>query len=206
MSSLLGGASVKILAGRCSPPGTGTAAGAAPSAGPPPGDGAATAAATRIGQRPLLRVVTADAARGEAELTFDGAALSYLPDKFVTVGGLTDAQRGGVREEPFVINDTRRSGRTASSCSRSAATSWRPGGRPRAARPRPGTGRAARRPVRLLTGLIPSMTNYGVDLAAWARDRPGCPGLTTGTRPRRGRRPQPRAAARAAGRQLERRR
>jgi hypothetical protein len=129
------------------------------------------------------RIVTGDAERGAADLSFDGAALSYLPDKLVTVGGLTDAQmRGLFGSEPFVINHYETFlGRIGVIMLpfRSHLLAEPDVAREPLVRALELAGRRGAR-FASLTGLIPSLTNYGADLAAWARGRPDCSDLTTG--------------------------
>jgi len=185
MSSLLGGPSIRALARTIlrALDQAGTVdreAGAAPS-----GDGAAlTSADLEAGSDEHYRIITAaEAERALAGVTFDGAALSYLPDKLVTVGGLTNEQMlAAFGSEPFVSNFYETSlGRICVIMLpfRSHALVRQDEVREPI---RQALELATRHGARFvsLTGLIPSLTGYGRDLAAWIGDRPGYPALTTG--------------------------
>ena len=129
----------------------------------------------------ILSTATADLTL--TDLRFDGAALAYLPDKFATVGGLTDRQLQAIfGTEPFISHYYEMAlGRIAILMLPFRGHMLL----------RPETARqpildaiemAGRRGARYisLTGLIPSMTNYGKDIAGWLPGGPNCPGVTTG--------------------------
>ena len=109
--------------------------------------------------------------------------MAYLPDKFATVGGLTDRQLQAIfGTEPFISHYYEMAlGRIAILMLPFRGHMLL----------RPETARqpildaiemAGRRGARYisLTGLIPSMTNYGKDIAGWLPGGPNCPGVTTG--------------------------
>ncbi len=126
------------------------------------------------------------ASAGEQALAgerFDGAALAYLPDKFSTVAGLTDPQIQAIfGSEPFLSHYYEMElGRIAI-----IMLPFRGQALLRPEEVRPSivdaielAGRNGARYVSL-TGLIPSMTHYGLDIATWLEGRSNCPGLTTG--------------------------
>ncbi|MBY0527973.1 MAG: SDR family NAD(P)-dependent oxidoreductase, partial [Gemmataceae bacterium] len=160
-----------------------------------PGEAPARPAAERAAATPasldlhdsdddFFQVVSgSEAARALEGMRFDGAALAYLPDKMATVGKLTDVQlRALFGTEPFVSHfyDTP-VGRIAIVMLpfRSQALFRQDEVREPILRALELAGRHGARTVSL-TGLVPSLTGYGKDIATWSKDRPGCPALTTG--------------------------
>ena len=118
-----------------------------------------------------------------AGLRFEGAALLYLPDKLVTVGGFNDTELAVLfGNAPFISHFYESAlGRIAiiTLPVRSHGLSD-----PRQVRTSlvSAVELAIQHGVRCvsLTGLIPSLTHYGQDLAAWLRGTARCPTVTTG--------------------------
>jgi acyl transferase domain-containing protein/NADPH:quinone reductase-like Zn-dependent oxidoreductase/SAM-dependent methyltransferase/acyl carrier protein len=133
--------------------------------------------------RPFQIVASADAGRVLAQRRFDAAALFYLPDKFATIGRLNDDQLQGIfGSEPFVSNYLETCLGSIAIVTlpfRSQAFSRQDEVRAPIVRGIELAGRYGARFVSL-TGLIPSLTNYGADILGWLDGRPNCPALTTG--------------------------
>ncbi len=181
MKSLLGDASIKVVAQTLLHLllETGTTAAAQPAVPLTP-----ASAPAPTGDDQYFQVLSAAAAEQVvAGMRFDGAALAYLPDKFSTVGGLTDHQLQALfGSEPFVSHYYETAlGRIAVLMLpfRSQALLRQEEVREPIVRAVEMAGRSGARFVSL-TGLIPSLTDHGHDIAAWLQGRPNCPGLTTG--------------------------
>ena len=132
--------------------------------------------------REFFRIVARSSASALEALPLDAAALTYLPDKLHTIGGLTDAQMEDLfGHEPFVSNYFETAfGRIGAVTLpvRSGALFAGDGARDLILR---GLSLASRRGARCvsLTGLIPSATGYGVAIEAWGKGADGLE-LTTG--------------------------
>jgi NADPH:quinone reductase-like Zn-dependent oxidoreductase/acyl carrier protein len=132
--------------------------------------------------RELFRIVTQSSASALEALPLDAAALTYLPDKLRTIGGLSDEQMEGLFGlEPFVSNYFETPfGRIGAVTLpvRSGALFAGDGARDLILR---GLALAARRGARCvsLTGLIPSATRYGADIETWRQGADALE-LTTG--------------------------
>ena len=134
--------------------------------------------------REFFRIVAKSSASALEALPLDAAALTYLPDKLHTIGGLTDAQMEGLfGHEPFVSNYFETAfGRIGAVTL--PVREWRPvrrrwRARSHSARPRAGEPTRAR--CVSLTGLIPSATGYGAAIEAWGK---GADGARAHDRPR----------------------
>ncbi|TMH13690.1 MAG: SDR family NAD(P)-dependent oxidoreductase, partial [Betaproteobacteria bacterium] len=120
--------------------------------------------------RGFFRIVAKSSASALEALPLDAAALTYLPDKLHTIGGLSDAQMEGLfGHEPFVSNYFETAfGRIGAVTLpvRSGALFVGDGARDLILR---GLSLASRRGARCisLTGLIPSATGYGAAIEAW---------------------------------------
>jgi acyl transferase domain-containing protein/NADPH:quinone reductase-like Zn-dependent oxidoreductase/acyl carrier protein len=132
--------------------------------------------------REFFRIVAKSSASALEALPLDAAALTYLPDKLHTIGGLSDAQMEGLfGHEPFVSNYFETAfGRIGAVTLpvRSGALFAGDGARDLILQ---GLSLASRRAARCvsLTGLIPSATGYGAAIEAWGHGADGLE-LTTG--------------------------
>jgi acyl transferase domain-containing protein/acyl carrier protein len=185
MTSLLGGPSIKVLAQTLLQllAQSGPADQEVDPAQPRP---AATPAPAelRSSNDPYLQILSpAESERVLARARFDGAALAYLPDKIATVGRLSDAQlRAAFGSEPFVSHYYETSLGRIGICMLPFRSPWllrqdevrAPIIRAIELARRCGAGCVS------LTGLIPSMTSQGHDVAAWMQGRGTYPVLTTG--------------------------
>jgi acyl carrier protein len=147
----------------------------------------ASAPATGPGHDRAFQVLSsAEAERALAQIHFDAAALFYLPDKFATIGRLNDDQLSGIfGSEPYLSHYLETCLGNIAILTlpfRSQAFSRHDDVRAPVVRALELAGRYGVRFISL-TGLIPSLTSYGEDIAAWLRGTP-CqgvpPALTTG--------------------------
>jgi NADPH:quinone reductase-like Zn-dependent oxidoreductase/acyl carrier protein len=145
---------------------------------------ASASTALQSNEDSYFQVLSGDAAQEAiAGLRFEGAALLYLPDKLVTVGGFNDAELAVLfGNAPFISHfyesalgriaiitlPVRSHGLSDPEQVRNSLVS--------------AVELAIQHEVRCvsLTGLIPSLTHYGQDLAAWLRGTARCPTVTTG--------------------------
>jgi hypothetical protein len=184
MKSLYGETSIKGLAhnllGLLGQAGSADQAAATPPAGGPE----QAAADVSPGQDQHFQVLAPpEAERALRGMSFEGAALLYLPDKLAAIARLNDNElRRMFGSEPFVSHYYQTLlGRIAivTLPFRKQALSRHEDVRDPIVRAIELAGRYGARFVSL-TGLIPSLTSYGEDIVAWLRGRPSCPGLTTG--------------------------
>jgi len=145
---------------------------------------APTTADLQAGDDQYFRVLPADETeRLLAETTFEGAAIAYLPEKMLTVGGLADEHLALMfGRDPFISHyyETEM-GRIAiiTLPYRSHGLFQKDAVRKTMVQAIELAGRYGARCVSL-TGLIPSLTDYGRNIAQWLRGSEGHPRLTTG--------------------------
>ena len=148
---------------------------------PPAPERPSVAMSTVDAVKPFLRIVSQAASSDLDTLSFDAAALVYLPDKLNTIGGLTDEQMTGIfGRDPFVSHyfDTPFGRIAAITLPVRSGALFRPEARTLLLQALDLADAHGARCVSL-TGLIPSATDYGRAIEWWRNGTKGVP-ITTG--------------------------